>query len=166
MGVNGPGEAEERDGDQDGADVGQREAEFGLRGIIVAGGEGVEDGVDAGDNEGKGDEEADPGPEIHEADLGGGEAVPVAAVDGLEVGVEGVVCAEDGGLINGHDEHDRLGEEDAERAFHARTQFSAERARVFVDDAVAARGALFFERGFPALEDHGRVGFFEEAEAD
>ena len=119
MGLDGPGEGEEREGDQNGADVGQRKAEFGLRGVVVAGGEGVEDGVDAGDDEGYRDDKAERGAEIHEADLGGGETVAVATVDGLKVGVEDVVGAEDGGLVESHDEHNWLGEEDAERAIHA-----------------------------------------------
>ena len=114
-----PREPEQRQGDEDGADVGEREAELGLCSAVVARGEGVVDAVDAGDQEPDGGEEAEAWGEVQEADMGGGEAIAVAE-DGLEVGVEAVVCAEDDGLVDGHCEHDWLREEDLERPVHAR----------------------------------------------
>ena len=69
----------------------------------------VVDGVDLGDEEPDGGEEAKAGAQVHESDGGGVEAVELA-VDGLEVRVERVRGAEEDGLIDGHDEDDWLRE--------------------------------------------------------
>ncbi len=66
-----PGEPEEREGHEDGADVGEREAELRFGDVFVAGGEGVVDGVDAGDEEEDGEEEAEARGEVEETNLGG-----------------------------------------------------------------------------------------------
>ena len=118
MVFNRPREPEQRQGNKDGADVGEWEAEFRFRDVVIAGGEGVVDGVDAGDKEPDRNQKANAGGEVQEPDLGGGEAVAVAE-DGLEIGVEAVVRAEDDGLVDGHCEDDWLREEDPEWSVHA-----------------------------------------------
>lgn len=112
-----PGEDEQRGGDEDGADVGEGEAVFGFGFSVVLPREVVVDGVDLGHEEPDGRQEAETGAQVHESDGGGVEAVELA-VDGLEVGVEGVRGAEEDGLVYGHDEDDRLREEDAQRPGH------------------------------------------------
>ena len=97
-----PGEPEERNGDEDGTDVGEGEAVFGFWFGVVPAREGVVDGVDFRDDEPDCDEEAQAGTEVHEADLGGVEGVRRGAVDGLEVGVEAVGGAEEDGLVDCH----------------------------------------------------------------
>jgi len=64
-----------------------------LRFVVVLAGERIVEGVDTGDDEPDCEEETEAGAEVHEADLCGIEAV-LFAVDGLEVGVEAVCCAE------------------------------------------------------------------------
>ena len=93
-----PGEPEERHWKQDSPNVGKGEPVFGLGFAVVALGELVVDGVDARDEEPDGDEEAEAGTEVEEADLGCGEGVGGRAVDVLHVGEEGVHCGEDDGL--------------------------------------------------------------------
>lgn len=117
MVLDRPCEPEQGQGDEDGADVSKREAEFGFRHIVVAGRERVVDGVDSRDNQPDGKDKADAGSKIYKADLDGGEAISVA-VDGLKVGVEAVIGAEDASLVDGHDENDGLREENLQRPLH------------------------------------------------
>lgn len=104
-----PREPEQRDGDEDGADVGQGEAVFGFAVVVVLAREVVVDGVDLGHEEPDADEEAEARAEVHEPDLGAREAV-AGAVDGFEVGVQAVRRSEEDGLPDGHGQDDGLSE--------------------------------------------------------
>lgn len=97
-----PREPEETQRDEHGTDIGEREAVFRLRFAVVEfPREGIVDGIDFRDDEPDCDKEAHPRAKVHEADLGGVEAVEIA-VDGLEVSVEAVGCAEEDRLVDGH----------------------------------------------------------------
>lgn len=159
-----PREPEQGRGNQDGADVSKRKAEFGFRDVVVAGCERIVDGVDSGNNQPDGEEKADAGSEIHEADLGSGEAV-LLTVDGLKVGVEAVNGAEDDRLVDGHGENDGLREENSQGPAHGGGKFGPERSSVFVSNVIFVT-RVFFEMFFALFENYGRVGFFEEEESD
>ncbi len=91
--------------------------------------------------------------------MGGGEVV-AGAVDGLEVCVEAVCCAEEDGLVDCHCEDDGLGEEDFEGACHAVCEFCFEGAVVLGGGAVVCGGGGVLVVGFAGFEDDGGVGFF------
>lgn len=96
--------------------------------------------------------------------MGGGEAIEIA-IDGLEIGIETVRGAEDGGLIDCHDEHNRLGEEDSDGPFHGRRQFLAKGAFIFICDLISI-ASLLLQVLAPRFEYDGGVGFLEENEAE
>lgn len=159
-----PREPEERDGDQDGADVGEREAEFRAGLGAVRGGEGPVDRVDARDEKPDCGEEAETRAEVEEADFFGGEAVD-ARVDVLHVRVDGVGGAEEEGLVDAHDGDDGLGE-DLGGPREGMREFLAQRARVFAGElvvwGVGVGGRLGFEAALQAGKDHGGVGLAQE----
>lgn len=79
----------------------------------------IVDGVDLGYDEPDADEEAEAGTEIDKADLSSRETViAVAAVDGLEVGVQAIRGSEKDGLPDGHGQNDGLSEEDSQGPLH------------------------------------------------
>jgi hypothetical protein len=121
--LNRPCEPEQTDGNEDGADVGQGQAVFGLSFAAVAGSEVVVDAVDTRDEEPNCSEEAKTGSEVEEADFLGGEAV-VVAVDGLHVGVDAESGTEDEGLVSAHYEDDGL-HQDSERAGQGAAELGA-----------------------------------------
>lgn len=96
--------------------------------------------------------------------MGGGEAIEIA-IDGLEVGIETVRGAEDGGLIDCHDEHNRLGKEDSDGPFHGRRQFLAKGAFIFICDLISI-ASLLFQVLAPRFEYDRGVCFLEENEAE
>lgn len=130
-----PRKPEETERDEDGADIGEREAVFGFGFAVVSASEGVVDSVDFGNEEADGEQETEAGTEVGETDLGGGEAIAVA-VDGLEVCVKAVGCGKEDSLVDGHCKDDGLGEEDFEGAFHAGCEFCGEGTVVLVGYAV------------------------------
>lgn len=161
---NRPREPKERQGNEDGANVSKGESEFGFRGVVVASRERIEGGIDSGNNQPDGEEKADARSKIYEADLSGGEAI-VVAVDGLEVGVEAVIGAEDERLVDGHDENDGLREENSQGPVHGGGKFGPERSMVFVGNLIFV-ARVFFEILFALFKNHGCIGFFEEEECD
>ena len=162
-----PCEPEKTCRDENGTDVGERQAVFWLCFVVISVCKGIVDGVDFGYDEPDGDEESEARAKVHEADLGGVEGVRRGTVDGLEVRVEGVGGAEENGLVDCHCENDGLGEEDAERADHAASKFCGEGPVVLVRHTVLDVGvghALVMV--FAGFEDRGCVGFFEKEKAN
>lgn len=96
--------------------------------------------------------------------MGRGKAIDVA-IDGLKVGVEAITGAEDGGLVDCHDENNWLREEDSDGPIHGRRQFLAKGAFIFIYDSVSV-ASLLLQVVAPGLEYDGGVGFLEENETE
>ena len=162
-----PREPEETCGDEDGTDVGERQTVFWFCFVVISVCKGIVDGVDFRYDEPDGDEESEARAKVHEADLGGVEGVRRGTVDGLEVRIEGVGGAKEDGLVDCHCENNGLGEEDAERADHAASQFCAQGPVVLVCHAVLGVGVgLALVMVFAGFEDRRCVCLFEKEEAN
>lgn len=125
---------------------------------------GIVHSIDFADDQPEGENESGSGSQIDQSHLGRGKAIEIA-IDCLEVGIETVRGAEDGGLVDCHYEHNRLGEEDSDRPFHGQRQFLAKGALIFICNSVSIAG-LLLQVLAPGFEYDGGVGFLEENEAE
>lgn len=83
----------------------------------------------------------------------------------MKVGVETVIGAEDGGLVDCHDEDNRLREEDSDGPFHGRRQFLAKGAFILIRNSVSV-ASLLLQAVAPGFEYDGSVGFLEKNETE
>lgn len=107
---DGPGKPEERDGNEDRADVSKGQAILRSTFAVVAGGEPIVDGVDPGDDEPDAEEETKTGSKIEQPDLLSVEAV-FTLIDWLHIGVDAVGRGEEDGLVGRHREDNGLDED-------------------------------------------------------
>lgn len=151
---------EDRDGDQDGADVCDGQAELGFRLIVVLAGEAIEDHINSWYEEADRHEETEAGPKIHKSDLKDGKTV-VLPVDGLELREEAVGYSENEGLVACHCEDDGLGEKNFQRSLNGLFDFGGEGGGVFAIKVVGS-SFLLFELLLACSKEGWDVAFVEE----
>ena len=166
MEVYRPSKPEQGKGYDDCTNVGQGKTKLGFCNTLVAFCEDVVDGVNPRDQEPNCDEEAYARTQVQKPNNCGRIAISTAP-DFLKIGIERISRTKESSLIGSHGEHDRLGEENADRSLRRLPQLRAQRPVVFaLETILVRRGVFVFVAGFAGRENGGCVGFLEEEEAE